>query len=58
MNLEQFGRLSFLYLRNGRLLTELGDDVTDEVIRIFQLPESRLNMPIDHQEKPQAPLDH
>lgn len=58
MNLEQFGRLSFLYLRNGRLLTELGDDVTDEVIRIFQLPENRLNMPIDHQEKPQAPLDH
>lgn len=38
MNLERFGKLSFLELRNGRLFTELGYDVTDEVRRVFELP--------------------
>ena len=35
MNLERFGELSFLFLSNGRLFTELGEDVTDEIRRVF-----------------------
>lgn len=38
MNLERFGELSFLLLSNGRLFTELGEDVTDEIRRVFGQP--------------------
>ncbi len=36
MNLDRLGELSFLHLHNGRLFTELGQDVTDELLGLFE----------------------
>ncbi len=38
MNLDRLGELSFLHLHNGRLFTELGQDVTDELLGLFEEP--------------------
>ena len=59
MNLKRFGELSFLEWRNGRLFTELGYDVTEEVLKVFGVASNDFNeqTPVSTQAQPSEPPD-